>query len=400
MRILLLSSFLPHPLFTGGHIRLFNLIRELSKRHDITLLCERRDYQKEEDVAALEKICKTVITFRRKKQWSFENLFKTAFSTYSFLMVGHTNSDIRKKVEELLQKEKFDLLHIETFYVAQNIPEIKSLPTVLVDHNIEYLVYRRYAKTLPFFTQPFIYFDTLKMKYWENYFWKKVTKLVAVSEDEKRLMGRPDVAVVPNGVDLKNFKCQISNAKFQKKDKKILFIGDFRWVQNRDAVEWLLKEIWPAVAKALADKPKAKLWIVGKNIPDYIKKLTLDKNVFFDENASKKTSEIFRSADVLLAPIRVGGGTSFKILEAMASGVPVVTTPLGIEGIEAKEGEEVLIGRESGELAGYVSEILQNENLYQKISKNARALIEKKYDWEKITQKLEKVYISAVGNYG
>ena len=133
---------------------------------------------------------------------------------------------------------------------------------------------------------------------------------------------------------------------------------------------------------------------MGRKIPDSIKKLTNDENVIFDENAPNETSEIFRQADLLLAPIRVGGGTSFKILEAMASGTPVVTTRLGIEGIEAKNNEEVLIADDKEGLSDLVVEVIQNEVLYKKIAQKARLLVEEKYDWKVIVKKLEEVYKS------
>ncbi len=142
---------------------------------------------------------------------------------------------------------------------------------------------------------------------------------------------------------------------------------------------------------------KLTLWIVGKNIPESIKKLVSNQeDIIFDEDNRQKTSEIFQQADVLLAPIRVGGGTSFKILEAMASGVPVVATRLGIEGIAARDKEEVLIADDPSLIAFKTTEILNNNNHYQEIAIKARRLIEEKYDWKIIVKKLEEVYSSAV----
>lgn len=396
MRILLLSSFLPYPLYTGGHIRLYNLIKELSKKHEITLLCEKRDYQSDKDISEVKKICTKVIAVKRRKQWSLKNMLKTSCSSYPFLVVGHINPEMQDKAKELLTEKNFDLIHVETFYVAQNLPKV-SIPVVLIDHNVEYLVYGRYAKTFPIFTRPVLHLDALKMKHWEKYFWKKATKLVAVSEEEKILMERGDVSVVPNGVNIKDFR--MDSSKANSSEKTILFIGDFRWLQNKDSASWILKEIWPEISsksETEGSKSHVKLWIVGRNIPNSIKKLSNNQSVIFDENAPANTSKIFSKADVLLAPIRAGGGTSFKILEAMASGVPVVTTSLGIEGITARDRQEVMIGNSSSELAKKILEILQDKNLYQEIAKNGRKLIEDKYDWEKIAKRLEEVYYSAV----
>ena len=148
---------------------------------------------------------------------------------------------------------------------------------------------------------------------------------------------------------------------------------------------------------SIETKQEVKLWIVGRKIPEKIKKLGKnDKNIIFDEDAPSEAQDIFRKADLLVAPIRVGGGTSFKILEAMAMGIPVVTTPLGIEGIKARPEKDVLIGSEAPEIAAKMSRILHDEIMYGEISKNARILIEREYSWEKIVKELENVYNSLV----
>ncbi len=401
MKILVVSSFLPYPLFSGGHIRLYNIIKELAKNHTVTLVCEKRIYQTEEDVAAVKKYCEEVITIDRRKQWSFPNVLRTGFSPFSFLLVGHTNDEMKRSITRLLNQKSFDVIHVETFYVMQNLPDT-YFPVLLVEHNIEHLVYKRYAKRASLILRPLLYFDVIKLKYWEEVFWNKATKLVAVSEEEKKIMGREDTEVVPNGVDLQKFKVQSSKFKVKKQEKRVLFIGDFKWIQNRDAVTWLLKEIWPHFSRQRRDsrgKPKIMLWIVGKKIPDSIRKLTTDPHVVFDENAPDDTAEIFEKADVLLAPIRIGGGTSFKILEAMASGVPVITTPLGREGIDAKGKEEILLAKTTEEFVENIDNIFDNEKLYIKIAQNARKLIEEKYDWKIIVKKLEQAYQDAIKKY-
>jgi len=385
MKILMVSSFLPFPLNSGGHVRLYNLIKELSN-HDITLVCEKRAYQTEEDIEEVKKICKKVICVKRKKQWSAENIVKSGISSYPFLMIGHTNKELQNNIVQLLSSETFDLIHIETFYVMQNLPKT-DIPTVLVEHNIEYMLYDRYVKGSTYFFRPPLAIDVLKMKYWEEKFWKLATKVVAVSQKEKEIIGRADTEVVPNGVDVKKFKIQKKSK--ERREKTALFIGDFKWVKNQDALLFLLKDIWPKLHSDF------KLWVVGKNLSPKFRKLG-DSSVFFDENNKENTEEIFKKADVLLAPIRIGGGTSFKILEAMASGVPVVSTLIGAEGIDATEEREILIGNTAQDLAEKVKMVLADEKLEISITKNARKLIEEKYDWKKIAKKLEEVYVSVL----
>ena len=383
MRILLVSSYLPFPLHSGGHIRLYNIIKELSKRHEITLVCEKRNFQSEQDIEEVKKFCKILITVPRRKQWSFSNILKSGFSTKPFLIVGHENKEMKEEIKKLLASQKFDLIHVETSYVFQNLPKKVSIPVVLTEHNIEYLVYKRYAMGKPAPFKLLLELDILKLKVWEEKFWRKADCLVAVSSEEGKIMNAD--AVVPNGVDTDKF--QISNLKYQisNGEKRVLFIGDFKWLQNRDSVEMILKDIWPKL------NISEKLWIVGRKIPDYIKKID-GKNVIFDENSPSDTYEIYKRSKILLAPIRVGGGTSFKILESMASGVPVITTELGNAGIGAVDGQSIILAKTGEEFSLAIKKLREDKNLYEKISKNGRALIEEKYSWDKIVLKLEGVY--------
>lgn len=328
MKILIVSSYLPYPLFSGGHIRLFNILKELSSRHELYLVCEKRQYQTEKDIAEVKKFCKEVYVVKRKKQWSPKVIFDTAISSYPFLLTGHTLTVMKEILEELLKKYTFDVIHVETFYVYQNLPQT-NIPTVLVEHNIEYKVYERFIETAPILVRPLLKVDTEKIKYWEKKAWEKATKVVGVSEIETKEM-RKDAIVVPNGVNLSDFPFR--KTQENKKEKTTLFIGDFKWIQNTTTASWVIKDILPLILKEV---PDAKLWIVGKHIPDSLKRYGSDA-ISFDEHAPDKTSDVYKKADISLTPIKVGGGTSYKILESMASGVPVVTTLRGIEGIDGK----------------------------------------------------------------
>jgi polysaccharide biosynthesis protein PslH len=386
MKILMISSFLPFPLYSGGHIRLYNLIRQLSKKHEITLVCEKRPNQTERDVIEMGKICNSVLTVERKLQWSIKNIVKTGFSKNCFLVTGHNSSEMKKIIKDELEKNKYDLIHVETFYVMQNLPKT-SLPIVLIEHNVEYLVYKRYVENASALLRPLLSIDILKLKSQEINFWKQATKLVAVSDAERKIMGRSDVGLVPNGVDLDMF-----DFKERQSAKTVLFIGDFSWIQNVNAVSTILNEIWP---KIYAKNKNLKLWIVGRKIPENLKNIKAE-NVEFDENAPSKTEEIYAKADILLAPKYVGGGTSYKILEAMATGVVVVTTSLGAEGIVNKDSNEISISDSSEELAGLVLKLAEDKNLRIEQARRARKIIEEKYDWKIIAEKLDKVYNSVI----
>jgi len=394
MKILMVSSYLPFPLKSGGEIRLYNLMKNLAEKHEITLICEKRDYQTKSDVEEVRKICKKVITVTRKKQWSTINILKTGLTMDPFLVVGHTSEEMKLAIRDELVREKYDLIHVETFYVYQNLPKV-SIPVILVEHNVEYLAYQRYVKLANPLLKLFFSVDVMKLKKKEEQAWRKVDKLIAVSNVERRLMKRADITVIANGVDLNNF--QFRSSQNLPEEKRILFIGDFKWFQNVDAAEIILKHIWPKISQKLAEtknRADVKLWLIGRNIPDKIKSLAASKNIILEENSKEETAEIFRKAYLLLAPIRAGGGTSYKILEAMASGVGVVTTNLGLEGLEAKNNIHALASEKEDELAELALVLIQDHSVYRKLTLNARKLVEEKYDWRVIAQKLDEVYMS------
>lgn len=405
MRILVVSSYLPYPLFSGGAVRLFNIIKELSKKHKITLVSEIRSNQKEDDIKNVKKFCEEVIVVPRKKQWSIDNILKAGFSTNPFLVVGHTLPEMKKEIVKILSEKKFDLIHVETSYVMQNVPKT-YIPIVLVEHNIEYLVYERYMKISRWYLRPFLFIDIQKLKVWERKCWEKATRLIAVSEAEKSRMQSRDVDVVPNGVDIKKFHLPIGrwNSRIDKKEKRILFIGDFKWIQNKKTAEWILKDIWPKIKSKISlprqmtgggSKFKVVLWMVGREIPEYLKELG-DDSVVFDENAPKETEKIYHRSYLLLSPLTVGGGTSYKILEAMASSTPVVTTNLGIEGITAMDGKEALIGETADVLSDQVILLLSDKEIYKRITDAAFNFVEENFSWDIIVRKLENVYKSVV----
>jgi len=405
MKILLISSYLPFPLLSGGQVRLFNLIEQLSKKHEITLICEKRPYQDAKDIAELEKICKEVITVDRGKQWSLTNIIKAGFSSNSFLLTGHTNSIFQQKIKEVLSKNSFDAIHVETYYVMQNLLESGimdqssgKVPIVLVEHNVEYQVYEKFMKRALFFLRPILQIDIAKIKREEEFFWKKADALVAVSREEQDVMATSGCKsfLVSNGVNTKKFIFKNTQEKVGDKEKRILFMGDFTWIQNQDTVKFILKEIWPKV-KEIGNREQesgnVKLWIVGRKIPNSIQRLTKDSDVLFDETSSNlPTEKIFHAASVLLAPIRVGGGTSYKILESMSSGTPVVTMQLSADALGAQDGKDCLVGKDAEELAAKTVQLLQDNKLCQTVSKNGRELVEKNYTWEEIGKKLEEVY--------
>ncbi|MDP3682975.1 MAG: glycosyltransferase, partial [Ignavibacteria bacterium] len=201
----MLTPYLPFPDSSGGQIRSYNLIKSLSKKHEITLFSLIKDDSEKKFVPELEKYCKKVKVFKRSKSpWTLRNILLTGFGPYPFLVIRNLSPQQKIAVQEEIQNVKYDLIHAETFYVMPHIPETK-IPILLVEQTIEYLVYKHYVEGSKNFLLKLLFsIDVAKLRFWETKFWKKADRVVAVSESDKsemiKLVPGLKVDLVPNGV--------------------------------------------------------------------------------------------------------------------------------------------------------------------------------------------------------
>lgn len=393
MKILMLTPYLPFPDSSGGQIRSYNLIKGLSKKHKITLFSLIKDDSERKFIPELEKYCTKVRVFKRSKSpWTLRNIFLTGFGPYPFLVIRNLSPTEKIAVKEEIQNVHYDLIHAETFYVMPHIPETK-IPILLVEQTIEYLVYKHYVQsTKNPILRSILSLDVAKLRFWETKFWKKADGVVAVSESDKRemlkLVPRLKVDLVANGVNLDFFR---EKDDWQSSEPRILFIANFKWLQNVEAAELLLKEVFPIVH---AKNPKVKVWVVGQHIPEGIQAYKSD-DVLID-NLKEDDQEGIRNAyyqsSVFVSPLKGPGGTRLKHLAAMAAKLPLVTTTVGAEGLDATDGKQVLIRNSSKEIAEATIEILENAELAEHIALEARKLVEEKFSWYKMGEYLEKIY--------
>lgn len=389
MKILMLTPYLPYPPHSGGQTRSFNLIQNLGRKHQITLFSFIREDKEKRYQKHLTPYCQQVKLFKRRKAWAPVNVLLAGLSPYPLLVSIYFSRGLRKAIAKQLATQNYDLIHVENFYLMQNIPKTK-VPILLVDQTIEYRVYQHFVDSLPktlIFLKPFLRLDVAKIKFWERFYWKKANMMVAVSQEDKKLMQSLvkdlEVKIVPNGVGESYFqKRTYSRAK---KPVALFGLANFKWMQNKEGAQILINQVWPLIKKKL---PQARLWIVGRHAPEFLKGLE-ENDVVVKEGKPKK---IYQQAWVLVAPMRSGGGSRTKFFEAMASELPIVTTPEGVEGIAAKDGEEIFISDDLQELAEKAVRLLKNRDLARKVAEKAKELAKKKYGWDKSAQKLDQAY--------
>ncbi len=390
MKILMITPYLPYPLVSGGQIRTYNLLKNLAPNHQITLASFIREDKERMFSEDLKPYCQKVILFKRRKAWSPLNVLLAAVTPFPFLVSIYFDFRVRRKIKLELERGEYDLIHAETFYVMPNIPKTKT-PIFLVEQVIEYLVYQRFVESLPFYTfflKPFLILDVFKIKWWERYYWKKSKRLAAMSEDDaefiKKLEPRLRADVIANGVDIEYFA---QTKKRKPKNPTVLFVGQFKWLPNRDATKFLVSKIWPKIKEQI---PEAKLWIVGRNPPDDI--LNLASADIEVDGQVEDIREAYGASTVLLAPIRNGRGTKYKILEAMATKTPVIGTTLAVEGIDVENGRQVLVAENAEGLASSTVRVLRDQHLGEMLAASAYELVRKEYNWQKISNELDRVY--------
>ena len=390
----MVTPYVPYPPSSGGQIRTYNLLKYLSQNNEITLVALYKNDEEKKYESYLKKYCRKIYLCKRPSSpWQFKNIFKTIFSSSPFLVVRNYSDEAKMIINKLLFQEKFDVIHAETFYVMPHIPETK-VPTVLVEQTIEYKVYKHFVNSLPFYLRFLIYFDIdiIKLKYWERFYWKKANAVVVVSSSDEKLIKNEEpklkTSIIPNCVG-----DEMIADKLEKKDLKfpiIFFQGNFFWLQNVEAAKFIINKIYPQLIKEL---PYVKVVIAGQNA----KKLgnLINKNidiVNIEPDNIDKVKELFKKNTLFIAPIFGPGGTRLKILAAMGSGMPVISSVTGIEGLEVTNNKNVVIANNQQEFVSKIKQLLSNKNIYEKIRNNAYKLVKQKYQWSQTAKELESVY--------
>ena len=391
MNILMLTPYLPYPLVSGGQIRTYNLLKNLHKKHKITLFAYIRRDEERQYIAKLRPYCHSIRVFKRRPVWEPGNIIGSQFSLNPLLVTMYRSRELQQAIKEELATGKYDVIHAETFYMMPNIPKT-TLPIILVVQTIEHLGYKEFTKRFRhWILKPFLYWDVSKIKQWEEKYWKNATRLIAMSEEDKKYISRriPEIGpidVVANGVDIPHF----FEVQKQVTDEFIvLFVGTFKWLPNVEAVEYLVTRVWDRVKKEI---PHAKLWIVGNSPTKHIQEFMDNDPSIVVKGRVADIRDAYKYANVLLAPVWSGKGTRYKILEAMATQTPIVATGLAVEGLGVVPGKHALVANTAKELADYAVLLSKDHKLARTLAKNGKELVEKNYDWTSISEKLDNIY--------
>lgn len=387
MRVLFFTYDFPYPTTSGGKTRAFNLLKYGGKNIEFYLFSFVRESIIQERLDKIKEIgVVSVQLFQRKKLLDPKNILSVANPSTSIFKQLYFDQSVLSVLIQTIKDEKIDVILFESFYTAFYLRDElleTRVKTVFGTENIEYKLYEDYAKQIASFpVKPFYFWEARKIKKEEIVFYKKADISLAVLQIEANLItshSKKSAYVIPNGVDVDFFAFKPRKAN---KKRNILFIGNFSYFPNVDAVRFFYTNVFTKITFESVN-----FTVVGKKA----KELS-----FMDDGRVSRIDFIedirdaYYDADVFVSPIRIGGGTNFKVLEAMATGVPVIAFSDRVRDLEAVH-EKHLLTADADSFKDQVERLLTDENLKTNLVKNARNLIEEKYDWKVIGRKLNGV---------
>lgn len=391
MKVLFITSQLPFPPDCGWNIRVFNFIRSLSDRHKITLLSFFTEKESSAHLSKLYEYCPEIFAVKRSSSYHPFDLARGLFTKIPFNIWNYRSKHMERKAKELLASEQFDVIQVEDIHMSQYLPTGFSGLKILDMHNVESQYMERFSKIERNILKKWYSSVTSgKLRAYEISHCGKFDVCLAVSENDKEAFQgfsmHRSVKVIPNGVDLSYF----CSTGIETDTPTILFLGKLDYRPNMDALQYFITQIWPAVLRKI---PEARFLVVGKNMPQNLENTLKSKNTIFRGYVAD-IREALSSCTAVVVPLRYGGGTRIKILEALAMEKPVVSTSLGSEGVEASHQKEILIADSPGYFAQCVIQLLNSTDLRRKLGRMGRRLVQGKYGWDKITQDLEKILLA------
>jgi glycosyltransferase involved in cell wall biosynthesis len=395
MNILLLTQVLPYPPDSGPKVKTWNVIKYLAQHHSVTLVSFVRGDQSVQ-VRALESVCKAVYTvpISRHPLNELRYMGLSLLSGEPYLILRDDRAAMRGLVDRLALDTSFDIVHADQLNMAQYAARVPGGCKVLDAHNALWLLYKRLSDTMkPGPKKWMLGRDWRRLKTYEGKICREFDGVIAVSEEDKNALeeaaGAPvDIEVIPITVDTEDVK-EISR---DPEANHILHIGTMYWPPNIDGVLWFIGEVLPIIRKI---RPEIVFDIVGANPPREILAAAEVNGGINVTGYVENPIPIQKNAGAMVVPLRAGGGMRVKILNAMAQGIPVVTTSLGCEGIRVESGRHLLIADTPQEFARATLRLLDDRKLSNELRQNARQLIQKKYDLHVAFNLLNNVYLSA-----
>ena len=396
MKILFLSPTVPFPLTDGGRIRVFNLLKQIATKSDVTLLALETQPTDADGVAQLRQLGIQVHLIPNAPtlpRVSLSTLVNAFLKRQPITVARYALPAYRQKFRELIATEDFDLVHYEMFHTAQFRTDT-DLPGVLSQQNVDSAIWRRLCDET---TNPFY-----KFAYWtQQLTFQRYERVLSPMFDavtctsdidaavfQQHTARKTTIEIIPNGVDVTHYQPDFTS----ESPAHLIYIGSMDWYPNEDAVAFFTDEVLPKIQEKV---PDVQFSIVGGNPSARVQRLAEREGVVVTGRVPE-IKPYFAEATVFVVPLRIGSGTRLKILEALAMGKAIVSTSVGAEGLDLKDGEEIFIADEPIAFADAVTRLLTDPTLRRRIGENGRARVEQDYDWRSIGEKLHTLYESLI----
>jgi glycosyltransferase involved in cell wall biosynthesis len=400
LHVAVLDEELPFPLTSGKRIRTFNLLTRLAKTHRITYIAHRNPDEGEVRQAAralrehdIFPIVADHVVPPKEGVDFYGRLFLNLFSPLPYSVTSHSSEALEEAAKRLFENDRPDLWHCEWTPYAHAMHR-RPGPWVVMAHNVESLIWQRYAENE---TNPlkhwYVEKQWKKFERFESWAYPSATRAIAVSrEDADRIekqFGAKNVAIVDNGVDTAFFK---PDNAVTPNPSRLLFLGSLDWRPNLDAIRTLLDDVFPRVRAA---EPTATLAIVGRKPPDSLRAEVARLTGVELHSDVPDVRPYLHAAGMLVVPLRIGGGSRLKILEALAAGTPVVTTTIGVEGLRLIPGEHCTIADGPVAFASAAIETIRRPKAAALQASLGRNRVLAEYDWSGLSAKLDQVWQEA-----
>lgn len=399
MRVLFLSQIVPYPPHGGVLQRGYNLLRELGRHAEVSLLAfvhpdvlptpEAVD----ESCRALREFCADVEVFplwpKASRLHKLAGFALGACSSSPFSVVAHRSRDYAARVGWHLEHRPVDLVHVDTLGLGPFVGASRSYAAVLTHHNVESVLMQRRADVeTRLLVRQFLSREAHKLREAEAQMAHGFDVNIVVSAVDEAVLhdrlGDITTEVVPNGVDIDYFTPGGPGT-----GADLIYTGGMNMFANRDAVTWFLDEIWPIVSSR---RPDARFFAVGQDPPaDVVARASADPRIVVTNYVSD-IRPFVRQSSVYVVPLRVGGGTRLKVLDAMACGKALVSTSIGCEGIDVRDDEHLLMADDPQTFAERTLQLLDDPGRRASLGAAARLLVENRYAWPVVGRSLLAAY--------
>ncbi len=380
-------------------IRDFNLLRILSDNHEFTLLCLSYDSQEGASVKIdrLLQICKDVHVIPYPKndanQWSRKlNVTERFLNPRPWMSRALTPAPFVDRFRALATQGHFDIVHVNHIEMGILLRDAVMARRVL---GIEMLApkARRLAEIESRRVRRlFLRLEEAKLRRYERWLCSQADLWTMASHQECQLVqalcDRPAVVAVPNGVDTSLYSPDLTSVR-RNHDNSLLFVGSLAYAPNSDAVSYFYRSCWPELK---VEFPQLRWRIVGRDAPDEIRALAEEDNRIEVTGWVDDIRPYLQQSLALVVPLRSGGGTRLKILEALAAGLPVISSTVGAEGLDVETDRDILIADSPGDFTEGIRRLLVEPGVPESLIREGRRLVESQYDWRTIARKLDDAY--------